>query len=126
MKRMRDATALVLALLVAGSAWAAHSRPSASPDAEAYGWISRAHLYPAFGKLGRGAGNTLTGWLEVPLAVKERYVSRDPVTTFVTGTAIGLAKGVTRTLVGVYEVVTFLIPYPDKFTPILPPLDYWR
>ena len=87
--------------------------------------MDKSEHFPGFDKLGRGAGNVLTGWLEIPLAVRRRYVSRDPVTTCVTGTAVGLAKGVTRTLVGAYEVVTFWLPYPEDFGPILPPLEYF-
>ncbi len=119
------AAVFLLASMAAASVWAADSRRSTAQDPAAYGWLSRYQVYPAFGKLGRGAGNVLTGWLEVPLAVQERYVRRDPVTTFVTGAAIGLAKGFTRTLVGTYEVVTFWLPYPDKFGPVLPPLEYF-
>lgn len=125
MTRATQAMVLGVAGLLAASAWAADSRQSASQDPAAYGWLSRYHLYPAFGKLGRGAGNVLTGWLEIPLAVQTRYVNQDPITTFVTGAVVGLAKGVTRTLVGTYEVATFLLPYPDDFAPILPPLEYF-
>jgi len=35
-------------------------------------------------------------------------------------------KGAVRTAVGAYETVTFFLPYPEEFAPILPTLEYYQ
>lgn len=125
MRLVMQVTLAVVALGLATPGGAAEpSRPTAG-SSQVSELMTRSQRYPGFNKLGRGAGNVFTGWLEIPLAIQERYTNQDPVTTFVTGTSVGLVKGVTRTLVGVYEVATFFIPYPQQYAPILPPLEYF-
>lgn len=116
-----------LGLLVSGgllltTSAAAEVRPDQSDRVDA--WLTKYHVHPAFDKLGRGLGNAFGGWLEIPLQVQRRYTPKDPVTTFFTGSLIGLAKGAVRTVVGVYESATFFLPYPEHYAPILPPLEY--
>lgn len=125
MRRLTRAVIFVLAAMCTVPAWAARSASTAAGQSRVSAVMDKSERYPGFDKLGRGAGNVLTGWLEIPLAIRQRYVSRDPVGTFATGTAVGLVKGVTRTLVGAYETVTFFLPYPNNFGPILPPLEYF-
>jgi len=84
------------------------------------------HLHPALNKLGRGLGNILTGWLEIPTNVQSHYYYKDPVSSSLGGAAIGVGKAVARTVVGVYEAVTFFLPYPENFEPILPPVEPFR
>lgn len=88
--------------------------------------MGRYNLHPAFAKLGRGAANTLGGWLELPLNIQQRYAARDTAGSILTGAAYGVFKGAVRTGVGVYEVVTFFLPYPEDFAPILPTLEYFQ
>ena len=88
--------------------------------------LLRYNLHPAFEKLGRGAANFLTGWMEVPLNIGYRYTPRDAATSAFTGAALGVMKGFVRTGVGLYEVVTFFLPYPEQYAPILPTLDYFK
>jgi len=88
--------------------------------------IGRYHLQPAFTKLGRGAANTLFGWLEIPETIHERYTPDDVGTGFFTGLGIGILKGLVRTGIGLYETVTFFLPYPEGFAPLLPPLGYFQ
>ncbi len=75
-------------------------------------------------KLGRGLGNAVSGWLELPLTMKNTYKRKDPATSLCTGTLIGAFKAIGRTAVGVFEAVTFLFPIPENYAPILPPLEY--
>ncbi|MBI2885319.1 MAG: exosortase system-associated protein, TIGR04073 family [Candidatus Omnitrophica bacterium] len=77
-------------------------------------------------KLSRGAGNVVLGWLELPTALQREWSPRDPATGIVRGIVLGLAKGVARMGVGVYETVTFWLPLPRGFRPILPPPGYFR
>ncbi len=86
------------------------------------------HMHPAFDKLGRGITNGLMGWLEIPLTMQRRYeTSTDKAGGLVTGLVGGTFKGITRTAVGIYETVTFWLPYyPKDFAPILPTLEYFE
>lgn len=77
-------------------------------------------------KLGRGAANVLTFPLEL-IRTPELVGRRDG---YVSGSTVGLAQGVWhavwRGVVGLTEVVTFLIPLPDKnFGPLLRPEFVW-
>ena len=84
------------------------------------------HVYPACEKLGRGLGNAVGGWLEIPYQIQQRYAERDAASSLFTGAVIGLVKGVVRTGVGIYETVTFWLPLPEQFAPILPTLPYFN
>ena len=75
-------------------------------------------------KLGRGIANTLGGWLEIPLNIYKQYQPTGRAEGFFAGTIIGLFKGVVRTVVGAYETVTFILPYPNNYGPVLPDLEY--
>jgi putative exosortase-associated protein (TIGR04073 family) len=88
--------------------------------------MGRYSLSPAFTKLGRGVSNALLGWLEIPLNVQKRYTTSDTVGSGLAGAAIGIFKGAVRMGVGVYETVTFFLPYPEHFEPILPTLEYFQ
>ena len=88
--------------------------------------MGRYNLHPALNKLGRGLGNALGGWMEIPLNVGTRYSSSDVGSSFFTGLGYGVVKGAVRTAVGVYETVTCFLPYPEDFAPILPTLQYYN
>ena len=74
-----------------------------------------------FTKLGRGAANLLTGWVEIP---KNIYTTSVEDNVF-TGITLGLAKGagmtIVRTGAGIFEIATFPFPIPDDYKPILDP-----
>ena len=66
-------------------------------------------------KMGRGVVNVLTGWLEVPKQIDIGFHSANPLAGVVTGALKGLNLTILRTGVGVYEAVTFPIPYPKHY-----------
>ena len=72
-------------------------------------------------KLGRGLGNILTGWIELPKNIYDTSVEDN----LLSGLTIGLAKGVGMTIVrtgaGIYETVTFPFPIPEGYAPVLEP-----
>jgi putative exosortase-associated protein (TIGR04073 family) len=109
---------------VAPAVWARETKPPVGGDRidEAMG---RYNMYPALDKLGRGVSNTLMGWLEVPATMHGHYSPKDTGQTFFMGLAHGLFRGIVRTGVGLYETVTFFLPYPEEFRPILPTLPYF-
>ena len=88
--------------------------------------MGRYNLHPAFQKLGRGIANIFGGPMEIPLNIHKRYAASDTGGSMATGAVYGLFKGLVRTGVGVYEVATFFLPYPENFAPILPTLEYYR
>ena len=72
-------------------------------------------------KLGRGLANTITGFLELPAGVVDAAEEEGYIAAVTYGVVKGLALSVLRTGVGVYETVTFLIPLPWGYEPILEP-----
>ncbi|MBI2093230.1 MAG: exosortase system-associated protein, TIGR04073 family [Candidatus Omnitrophica bacterium] len=66
-------------------------------------------------KMGRGVVNILTGWLELPKQIQLGSQEDNPLSGF----GRGLLKGTTLTLlrggVGLYETITFPLPYPKDF-----------
>ena len=119
---------LVICLVGVGlpRAWSDDASPAAGAPDQVDQIMGRYNLHPAFAKLGRGVSNALGGWLEIPLNVQKYHSSQDSAGSWFTGLAYGCFKGLVRTGVGVYETVTFFLPYPENFAPILPTLEYFR
>ena len=65
--------------------------------------------------MGRGVTNLLTGWIELPKHIHEGLQESNPVS----GLGMGVLKGTGLTLLrgglGLYEAVTFPVPYPRDF-----------
>ena len=74
-----------------------------------------------FRKLGRGATNIFTGWMEIPKNISKQWRAYDPFTGFFVGGVEGVAWGVGRTMVGVYDTVTFFLPIPADYEPLMEP-----
>jgi len=72
-------------------------------------------------KLGRGLVNTLTGLWELPVDVLKTCKAEGAPKGLTIGLMRGLVTGVYRTLVGIYEVVTFPVPAPAEYRPITDP-----
>ena len=74
-------------------------------------------------KMGRGVVNVLTGWIELPKQIHLGSQGKNPVT----GAGYGLLKGAGLTLlrggVGLFEAVTFPIPYPKDFGSPYEPME---
>jgi len=85
------------------------------------GFASSAYAQTAAAKLGRGVVNTLTGLWEVPIDILKTCKADGVPTGLTVGTVRGLATGIYRTLVGLYEVVTFAIPAPAGYRAITDP-----
>jgi len=75
----------------------------------------------AFVKLGRGLSNTVTGWMELPIEIYKGSKVPGHIGGLIYGLPIGIVKAATRTFVGVYETITFALPYPNDYESILEP-----
>jgi putative exosortase-associated protein (TIGR04073 family) len=79
-----------------------------------------------FLKLGRGLSNIAFGWMEIPITMKHGYEHQDQGAGFFGGLVLGAAKGLGRTAIGFYEALTFWLPQPEYYQPILPTLEYFQ
>jgi len=70
----------------------------------------------------RGLANTGLGVVvELPKTVYYDTLEDGPLYGLTVGVLEGLSWGIARTLVGVYEVVTFPFPLPEGYRPIYTP-----
>jgi len=72
-------------------------------------------------KLGRGLANFGTGILELPYNVVDVAEEEGYLAAVTYGVVKGIAMSLLRMGVGAYETVTFLIPLPWRYEPILEP-----
>lgn len=72
-------------------------------------------------KLGRGLANTATGVIEIPKKVILISKNDNLLLGLTWGWIKGTAVGFLRTAAGVYETVTFPIPAPAEYEPIIHP-----
>ena len=72
-------------------------------------------------KLGRGIINTATGWVEIPKQIVQQKQETNGWDAATKGFAKGLVHAFARTAVGAYEIITFPIPVPEGYRPILTP-----
>jgi putative exosortase-associated protein (TIGR04073 family) len=70
----------------------------------------------------RGLANTGLGVVvELPKTVYYDTLEDGPLYGLTVGVLEGLSWGIARTLVGIYEVVTFPFPAPEGYRPIITP-----
>jgi len=70
-------------------------------------------------KLGRGIANMGTCILEVPKCISDANTESGPIAAMTFGLLEGVYSSCVRLLVGMYETVTFLVPVPEDYGPIL-------
>jgi putative exosortase-associated protein (TIGR04073 family) len=75
----------------------------------------------AISKLGRGAVNTVTGWVEIPKRVQETSAESGAAAGFTWGLLRGLGYGIVRTAAGLYEIISFPFPAPPDYAPVMEP-----
>jgi len=78
-----------------------------------------AHADNAVDKLGRGLANVLTSPIEVVQGMSDVNAENGMVAGATIGTLQGTVNLVKRACVGVFEIVTFPIPIPENYGPIL-------
>jgi putative exosortase-associated protein (TIGR04073 family) len=70
-------------------------------------------------KLGRGVANLALGWVSLFTTIEDTGKSDGIFAAMSYGVFKGVAKFLQRTAVGLYEIVTFPIPIPKDYKPIL-------
>lgn len=80
-----------------------------------------AHAGGAVNKLGRGAANLLTGWVEIPKRIAETSSVQGAMSGWTWGLLRGLGYGFVRSAAGLYELVTFPFPAPPDYEPVITP-----
>ncbi|MCX7915113.1 MAG: exosortase system-associated protein, TIGR04073 family [Verrucomicrobiae bacterium] len=75
----------------------------------------------ALRKLGRGVANVLFGVVEVPNQYTKAVSKHGGAAGFTYGLPKGIVRWVGRELVGVFEIVTFPLPVPSGYRPIMQP-----
>jgi putative exosortase-associated protein (TIGR04073 family) len=74
-------------------------------------------------KFGRGIAACALGWLELPGNIYDEGTKNGWLMGATAGFGKGIGMTVVRTLIGVWDLVTFPIPAPDEYNSILKP-DY--
>ncbi len=72
-------------------------------------------------KLGRGLANVITGAIEIPKKVYQVTKTEGALKGFTWGWIKGASEAILRTGTGVYEVMTFPIPAPAEYEPMMQP-----
>ena len=72
-------------------------------------------------KLFRGIVNAATGWIEIPKQIWQENQASGPAKGWTWGFVKGIGYAVGRSVVGGFEIVTFPIPVPEGFRPIMHP-----
>lgn len=72
-------------------------------------------------KLGRGLVNICTSCVEIPKHISMEWRKTDPCTGIVVGGVEGIGWCCVRVAVGAYDVVTFPVPVPANYEPLMLP-----
>ena len=75
----------------------------------------------ALRKLGRGFANLLFGIVEVPNQYTKAVAEHGGASGVTYGVPKGIVRWFARELTGVYEIVTFPVPYPKGYKPVMRP-----
>ncbi len=76
-------------------------------------------------KLLRGVVNISTGWIEIFQGIYVIGVEKGLVTGVLYGPIFGVGMAMARTGSGLYETVTFPLPFPARYRPTLQPEFIW-
>jgi putative exosortase-associated protein (TIGR04073 family) len=99
--------------------------PVRSTDASAEN-VDRGVVQPMVMKLARGLGNLTLSWAELPKQVMCVWRERGWLIGLTRGTMDGLGMSVARMMAGAYEIVTFPIPIPPSYAPMVMPEYVWN
>lgn len=119
---MKKVNVLVLCSFLILSAAVIHPGSAIAGRSTATCWTDEMTPHTLWRKAGRGITNTALGWME--LIYQPYYMRAEgnqlPV-AIIGGVIKGVFYGVARTLVGVYDTLTFPVPVPEEYKPIMQP-----
>lgn len=124
--RIVSLCALVL-VVSAAAAWgedptSANGAPGMDGIAGASGTVTGDGTLGPFEKAGRGLSNVTLGFLvEWPKTVVVESETHGPAFGMTVGLIKGMGLGLGRTLLGVYELVTFPVPNGSDYEPVMEP-----
>ena len=75
----------------------------------------------ALRKLNRGVSNLLFGVVEMPNQITKTTAEHGGAAGVTYGVGKGLVRWIAREVVGVYEIITFPIPVPRQYKPVMQP-----
>ncbi|MBI3002244.1 MAG: exosortase system-associated protein, TIGR04073 family [candidate division NC10 bacterium] len=117
--------ALVLAVSAAGAWGEEQTSPNGAADGDGVAVDGAASVDGVSGpweKAGRGLSNVTLGFLvEWPKTVVMETEAHGPAFGMTVGLIKGMGLGVGRTLLGVYELVTFPLPNGSDYEPVMDP-----
>ena len=100
----------VVAIVMLAPGWPAYAEPAKSMETG-----------KAFTKLMRGAINLSTGWVEIPKRIHETAQTSGAWAGVTWGLLRGIGHGFIRTAAGGYEILTFPVPAPPDYEPVIQP-----
>ncbi len=119
-RRLLPAVAALAALLLVAAPMQSHADDMSRQNTQADQMMH---------KLGRGIVNLFTGVVEVPKNIAHEWRKSDPFSGLVVGFIKGVGWGICRSAAGAYEIVTFPLPVPEGYIPIMEPefvlTDVW-
>jgi putative exosortase-associated protein (TIGR04073 family) len=77
-------------------------------------------------KFVRGVANLAAGWVEIPKQIYEVGSNEGWVVGALRGPFDGLGMFAARTIAGAYEILTFPIPVPPRYQPLVEPEFVWE
>src|SRR6185295_14742280 len=77
-------------------------------------------------KLVRGVANLSTGWVELPKQIYVVGTNEGWVAGVFRGPFDGLGMFFARTIAGAYEILTFPVPVPPRYQPMVQPEFVWE
>lgn len=77
-------------------------------------------------KFARGLANLTTGWVEFPKQIYLIGHKEGWVIGALRGPIEGLGMFVARTVAGAYDIITFPVPIPPQYRPMLAPEYVWQ
>jgi putative exosortase-associated protein (TIGR04073 family) len=90
------------------------------------GWAEEPGLVTQIGtKFVRGVANIATGWVELPKQVYVVGTNEGWVAGVFRGPFDGIGMFAARTIAGAYELLTFPVPVPPHYQPMMQPEYVW-
>ena len=111
-KTLVAAIAIVAVLATSTASWAQRYGDEYR-DTSTYGRMQH--------KLGRGLANLFTGAIEIPKNISREWRKSDPATGIIVGGVKGVGWAASRMAVGAFETVTFPVPVPPNYEPLMQP-----